>query len=397
MAEEALEEVFMEQGVAGPSITIEYEARLGPLPFEDNESAVMSSLDSQLSDAAAQPGYPFWRYKRALHSTPILLPDPIAAQGIPQRANYVAFYIKKHDREPTVYSTMEGNAPIFCNVLYAEPWPKIAAGTKGNDVYLLGEHFQMDGAVTRVIKAIGNAGVMANIIRLRKFSERKREIQREHQRLGRLADFLTAEWRRHYVEEKQMRDQEKSTIKWLVATCTMERMKMYLHYHNNHAYLTCSHMHNDILRSSWSKIEQSSGQETSRSLPEMYGSWDTLQWQAGPSTEVNTPPTKLPSLSAVSGSQLIMVEQRSKITRKRCSQCKYCTIVGHFLKDCTMPHHMCHWTRGDKCSVPKTHSHYCPLTKLTCPYVGFHSVTLYRQVERSGINNGKEVNELAER
>ena len=27
----------------------------------------MSSLDSQLSDAAAHPGYPFWRYKRALH------------------------------------------------------------------------------------------------------------------------------------------------------------------------------------------------------------------------------------------------------------------------------------------------------------------------------------------
>ena len=97
MAEEALEEVFMEQGVVGPSITTEYEAGPGPLPLEDDESAVMSGLDSQLSDAAVHPGYPFWRYKRAPHGAPILLPDLIAARGIPQRADYVAFNVEKHD------------------------------------------------------------------------------------------------------------------------------------------------------------------------------------------------------------------------------------------------------------------------------------------------------------
>ena len=70
----------------------------------------------------------------------------------------------------------------------------------------------MDGAVTRAIEAIGDAGIMADIIRLRRFSERKREIQRERQRLGHLADFLIAEWRRHYTEEKQMHNQEKATI-----------------------------------------------------------------------------------------------------------------------------------------------------------------------------------------
>ena len=133
----------------------------------------------------------------------------------------------------------------------------------------------MDGAVTRAIKAIGNAGVVADIVRLRKFSKHKREIQRERQRLGRLADFLTAEWQRHYAKEQQMRDQEKATIKRLVAAQTMERMEMYLHYYDDHAYLTCGHMCNDIIRSRWSEIEQNSGQETSRSLSEMYGSWDT--------------------------------------------------------------------------------------------------------------------------
>ena len=139
--EEALEEVFMEQGIAGPFTTVEYKAEPGPLPLEDDESAVMSSLDSQLSNLATHPGYPFWRYKRVLHGTPILLPDPIAARGIPQRADYVAFNVEKHDGEPTIYSTMGGNAPVFCNVLHAEPQPEIAAGTEGDDIYLLGEHF----------------------------------------------------------------------------------------------------------------------------------------------------------------------------------------------------------------------------------------------------------------
>ena len=271
-AEEAQEKVFIKQGVAGPSVTTEYEAGPGPLPLEDDESAIMSGPDSQLSDAAAHPGYPFWQYKRALHGAPILLPDPIAVRGIPQRADYVAFNVEKHDGEPTIYSTMGGNAPVFCNVLHAKPRPEITTGTEGNDVYLLGERFQMDGAVTRVVEAIGDVGVMADIIRLRKFSKHKREVQRECQRLGRLADFLTAEWRRHYAEEKQMRDQEKATIKRLVAACMMERMEMYLHYHDDHAYLTRSHMRNDIIQSSWSEIEQRSGQETSKSLPEMYGS-----------------------------------------------------------------------------------------------------------------------------
>ena len=140
-----------------------------------------------------------------------------------------------------------GDAPIFCNVLHAEPRPDIAAGTEGDDLYLLGEYFQMDGAVTRAIEAIGDAGVMADIIRLRKFSEQRREIQRERQRLGRLADFLTAEWRRHYAKEKQMRAQEKATIERLVAARTTERMEMYLHYHDDHAYLARGYMRNDII------------------------------------------------------------------------------------------------------------------------------------------------------
>ena len=94
---------------------------------------------------------------------------------------------------------MGGGAPIYCNVLHAKPRPEIPPGDGGDNLYLLGERFQMDYVVTW---AIGDAGVAADVHRLRRFSERKREIQRECQRLSHLADFLTSEWQQHYGEEK---------------------------------------------------------------------------------------------------------------------------------------------------------------------------------------------------
>ena len=106
VAERTLEEIFKEQGIAGPSTTIKYEARAGSLPLEDDESAIMSGLDSQQSDVAAHPGYPFWRYKRVLCGAPTLFPDPIADGGISQKADYMTSNVEKHNEEPTICSTV---------------------------------------------------------------------------------------------------------------------------------------------------------------------------------------------------------------------------------------------------------------------------------------------------
>ena len=146
-----------------------------------------------------------------------MLPDTLPQRGVPQQADYVALNVERHDGEPMVYSTMGGGAPIYCNVLYAEPRPKIPPGDGGDDLYLLGECFQMDYVVTRAIEAIVDAGVAADIYRLHRFSERKREIQWERQWLSCLADFLTSEWQRHYGEEKRLCAQEEATIKRLIA------------------------------------------------------------------------------------------------------------------------------------------------------------------------------------
>ena len=165
VAEVGLEEVFMEQGVTDTSPTIEREEGAEPLPLEDNTSSAMSSLSSQLSDIAPHPGYPFWCYRHTTHGAPIMLPNTLPQRVIPQQAEYVALNVERHDGEPTVYSTMGEGAPIYCNVLHAEPRPEIPPGDGGDDLYLLGEHFQMDYVVTRAIEAIGDVGVAADIHR----------------------------------------------------------------------------------------------------------------------------------------------------------------------------------------------------------------------------------------
>ena len=100
---------------------IEREAGAGPLPLEDDTSSIMSSLSSQLSDVAPHPGYPFWKYRYTTHGAPIMLSDTLPQRGVSQQANYVALNVERHDGEPTIYSTMGGGAPIYCNVLHTEP------------------------------------------------------------------------------------------------------------------------------------------------------------------------------------------------------------------------------------------------------------------------------------
>ena len=394
-AEMELEEVFMEHGIADTSATTECEAGEEPLPLEDDNSSAMSSLSSQLSDVAPHPGYPFWKYRRTTHGAPIVLPDMLPQRGVPQQADYVALNIERHDGEPTIYSTMGGGAPIYCNVLHAEPRPEIPPGDGGDDLYLLGERFQMDYVVTRAIEAVGDAGVVADIYRLRRFSERKREIQRERQRLSRLADFLTSEWQRHYGEERQLRAQEEAAIKRLIAAQVMERMEPYIHFNDEHTYLSRSYMRNDILRSGWNELKQNYGTDIARPRPTVYGSWTTPERyktpEPGSEGEVLTTSTTPQTSPSAAGSDR-SAELRAQAARRRSSRCKYCTVRGHFAKECTVSHRLCHRVGGGRCSFPRNHFHYRPIERPTCPYVGFHSNALYKQVEQSGIEDGEMVN-----
>ena len=50
-------------------------------------------------------------------------------------------------------------------------------------------------------------------------------------------------------------------------------MEPYIDFNDKHAYLSCSHMRNNILRSGWNKLEQNYGTDFTKPQPTVYGSW----------------------------------------------------------------------------------------------------------------------------
>ena len=68
-------------------------------------------------------------------------------------------------------------------------------------------------------------------------------------------------------------------------------MEPYIHFNDEHAYLSHSHMHNDILRSGWNELEQNYGTDIMRPQPTVYGSWTAPERRTEPDTEPTTPQT----------------------------------------------------------------------------------------------------------
>ena len=82
-----------------------------------------------------------------------------------------------------------------------------------------------------------------------------------------------------------MRVQEEATIKRLIAARVTERMEPYIHFNDEHAYLSRSHMRNDILRSGWNELEQNYGTDITRPRPTVYGSWTAPERYKTPKPE----------------------------------------------------------------------------------------------------------------
>ena len=169
-------------------------------------------------------------------------------------------------------------------------------------------------------------------------------------------------------------------------------MKPYIHFNDKHAYLSHSHMCNDILRSGWNELKQNYGTDITQPRPMVYGSWTALKRYKTPDPDSTDPAPITPQTSpSVAGSDQL-AELRAQAACRHSSRCKYCTVQGHFAKECTVPHQLCHWVGKGRCSIPKNHFHYRSVERPTCPYVGFHSAAFFKQVEWSGIDDGEAVN-----
>ena len=52
-------------------------------------------------------------------------------------------------------------------------------------------------------------------------------------------------------------------------------MEPYIHFNDEHAYLSHFHMRNDILCSGWNELEQNYGTDVTQPRPTVYRSWTT--------------------------------------------------------------------------------------------------------------------------
>jgi hypothetical protein len=50
--------------------------------------------------------------------------------------------------------------------------------------------------------------------------------------------------------------------------------------------------------------------------------------------------------------------------------CRYCQVLGHFDKDCEMPHYLCTTEQKGRCVIGLTHKHCAHDLPRTCPYGG---------------------------
>ena len=117
-------------------------------------------------------------------------------------------------------------------------------------------------------------------------------------------------------------------------------MEPYIHFNDEHAYLSHSHMRNDILQSRWNELEQNYGTDITQPQPTVYGSWTAPERYKMPEPNsegkapiASTTPQTLPSAAGLDR----LAKLRAQATCQHLSRCKYCT-VGHFAKECTILH-----------------------------------------------------------
>ena len=86
----------------------------------------------------------------------------------------------------------------------------------------------------------------------------------------------------------------------------MEHMEPYIHFNDEHAYLSHSHMCNDILWSGWNELEQNYGTDIMRPRPTVYGSWTASERykmpEPDPKAEASIASTTPQTLSSAAGS-----------------------------------------------------------------------------------------------
>ena len=163
-------------------------------------------------------------------------------------------------------------------------------------------------------------------------------------------------------QDQALIDEEKEVRDRLIAARAVERMKLYLHFFDDHGHLQNLTSRNNIIRDGWEDLLDGV----------IYGH--------------NNPPPCLPmseddrSSSSEPGVCFNLQDNEHEVNwQRQWTQCKYCNHKGHFNYRCHVLHKLYHFQGCKKCLVPTQHHSYKPAKYPICAYGGIHSVKMWKQ------------------
>ena len=134
---------------------------------------------------------------------------PSMDDNFPFCADYVAYEVEPHHRDPTIYLTVGDGYPAYQHLLVAEPSSKPSMNIQPADLLLFHERFQMEPTMNRTLEALRDRGISADVLRLHQFPEQQWALQEMRNQITRLEDFVLKERQRYYKRDQALIDEEK--------------------------------------------------------------------------------------------------------------------------------------------------------------------------------------------
>jgi hypothetical protein len=152
-----------------------YTRSIASDPHSSSPPSSESSLSAPTTDTANpdeddHPGHGWIRYQAGLHRTKIDIPCSDEEPALILPAKYVRFNLEPYRGEPHIEGTNGKGLPVYAEELVAQPDrdPTLVPDNEDEYFAFLTETNMMDGALARAIDGLGDYGVWADIIRLRK-------------------------------------------------------------------------------------------------------------------------------------------------------------------------------------------------------------------------------------
>ena len=299
------------------------------------------------------PDMPAWPWKDRHHlPQSASLPYRLMDHRQPELLDYVRLSLDSISNEPTTISTTGKGEPQYATPLFASPVLKDPSNTIAEDLWQespLGTGSAFDPVLNKALWMLKDAGVWADVLRMRGEDARATEFQQWDARIRCLEDFALAEQCGYIRAKEQSWAKRKGASDQLIAACAT----------------TC------ILRVIQTFKDTNDFKRRMEYMHTCRWMLPRIRASQGPTSK---PPTQTPSKK---GSRSGPYTPRNKPYVPRKPKCSLCNFKGHTTLDCETPHYKCVYRNSGFCYIRPTHPYYKSYSetlKRACPYNGAQPV-----------------------